>query len=191
MAPNSTFPGFVEFDYHSEFGAHKMRVCTGQWSPGAGFGTFLAWDATNVDAETMCDDYIADVKKFFRATTVFDGWTIFTQASPTARALPMTGKRVTVAGTSVLANQYNKATQATWTFFTTLFGIFKIVMLDVETVGFEKITSTSASADELAFIGALQDSAKSWSGRDNAKPQSFKQIAFTLNESLRRKYGEN
>lgn len=191
MAPNSLFPGYVEFEYHSQFAPHTMRVPTGVWSPGAGFGTFRAWDGSDVDAETMCDDFITDAAKFFRAAVIFDGWTIWTLASPTARPLPMQGKRVTVPGTSVLAGTYNTATQATWTFYTTLFGIFKVVMLDVETAGFNKITSTTASADELAFIGAVEDAAKAWSGRDGAKPNSFKQIAFTLNENLRRKYNEN
>jgi hypothetical protein len=168
-----------------------MRVPTTQWSTGAGYGTFLAWDTTNKDAEDMCDEWIAAIKPFWHPATIFDGWTIWTMATPTSPPHPMAGKRVTVAGTSALAGAYAKATQATWTFYTTLFGIFKVVMLDVDTAGFEKITSTTASADELAFIGEVEDATKGWSGRDGAKPLTFKQIAFTLNEKLRREYHEN
>ena len=191
MAPNSLYPSYVVFDYHSPYAPHTMTVPTGQWSPGVDFGTFAAWDLTSKDAEDMCDNFITVAKAFFDSTVIFDGWTIWNYDSPTSSPHPMTGKRVTVAGTSVLAGAYNKATQATWTFYTTLFGIFKIVMLDVDTAGFDKITSTTASADELAFIGAMEDAANAWSGRDNAKPQAFKQIAFTLNEKLRRSYNEN
>lgn len=191
MTPNTLYPSYVVFDYHSPYAPHTMTVPTARWSPGGDFGSFLAWDLTDVDAEDMCDAFVDGAAAFFDPTISFDGWTIWNIVNPGDPPHPMTGKRNTVPGTSALADTYNKATQATWTFYTTAFGISKIVMLDVDTAGFNKITSTTASADELAFIGIMQDAANAWAGRDGFKPQAFKQIAFTLNEKLRRSYNEN
>lgn len=191
MTPNTLYPSYVTFDYHSSYAPHTMTVPTTRWSPGGTYGSFLAHDASNVDAETMCDDFIDAAKKFFRATVIFDGFTIWNIVNPGDSPHPMVSKSVTEPGSSVLANAYNVATQATWTFYTAIFGIAKIVMLDVETAGFAKILSGTASVDQTAFIALMEDDANAWAGRDGSRPNQFKQIAFTLNEKLRRSYNLN
>lgn len=192
MAPNSLSPAFVEIAYHSDFGAHVQTIPTLDWDPtGATYGFFDTHTGSTVDAETMIDALIALEKKFFPTTVVFDSWTIFTKDTPTSPSNPRVQKNITVAGT-VGTPGWFKAAQATWTFKTDLFGEFKIVNLDVATLdAWDKITSATASADQIAFIAALRDNGNGWAGRDGGRPEFFQQIAFTLNEKLRREYRMN
>lgn len=192
MAPNSLAPAFVEIAYHSAFGSHVQTIPTLAWDPvGATYGFFDTHNGNTVDAETMIDAIVTLEAEFFPTTVIFDSWTVFTKADALAPSNPRVQKNVNVAGT-VAAPGWFKAAQATWTMKTDLFGEFKIVNLDVATLNaWDKITSATASADQIALIAALRDADMGWAGRDGGRPEFFQQIAFTLNEKLRREYRMN
>lgn len=189
---NSLFPACVHIAYHSAYAPHIQVIPTLEWleSPGD-FGSFETWAAGTVDAETMIEQLITAQAEFFPATVVFDSFSVFTYETPTSEPQLRVSKNLAIAGTAVAAG-WSKAAQATWSFKTTLGGELKIVHLDVNTLNaWDKITSATASGDQTTFINALVDDANGWAGRDGGQPIFFQQIAFTLNEKLRRNYYMN
>jgi hypothetical protein len=187
---NSLFPSFVKILSASAYGLHVQIVPTTLWSPGGTFGSFIAWDSTNRQADTMIEEFITAEAAFYPTTYNFYAYEIYTQASPIALPVLQVAANIDIDG-DVASPPIAKATQATWSFGTTLSGLLKIVNLDVAVSSFEKITSATATVDQIAFIDVLFDSANGWSGRDGGQPTFFKQISYTLNEKLRREYHMN
>jgi hypothetical protein len=188
---NSKYPAFVRILYKTPFAPHVQEVCTRAWSPDAGTnGSFNSWNDNPVDAATMINAFIAAEKEFYGAGTNFYGWEIWQYPDVDSAPLIVSTANIDVDGTSA-AGAENKATQATWSFRTLAGGLFKVVNLDVEVTDFEKVLSASLSGDEAAFIAEIVDDDNAWSGRDNSQPTLFRQIAYTMNEKLRRLYHQN
>lgn len=184
----SLYPSFVEIKYHSAYAPHVMTIPTKQWTPGAGFGTFATWAGGTIAADTMIEALVTLMLPFFRATVIFDSFTVFTMDTPTSPAVPRASKVLTGVGTSSASAPY-KATQATWTVKTNAHSLAKIVMLDVATGGsFEKITFATLTGDAAAFINEWFLDTNGWSARIDGKPDFFLQIAYTMNEKLRKEY---
>jgi len=191
MAPNEEYNSRVEIAYASDAGAHFANIPALDWNPSATFGDFDTHAGGSIDAETMIDALVALAAEFFPTTVEFTSWTVFTRAGFPNPWQPRVQKNISVAGT-VATPGWWKAAQATWTLKTEEFNEFKIVHLDVATLNsWDKITSATVSADQIAFLAALRDEDNAWCGRDKAKPEFFQQIAFTLNEKLRREYRMN
>lgn len=188
----SLFPSYFQLFYHSAFAPHVATIPTRQWSPGAVNGTFLAWDASNVDADTMITGYVDVFKAFFAATVVFDSYVIYDVPVDGFPGNPVAQERFTAkVGTSVLGG-YSKAAQATITMRTDSFNIAKYVGLDVDTGdSFDKVDDPTGIASLEAFIDYVSDITNSFSGRLAGKPDVFLQVSYTLNEKLRRSYREN
>ena len=188
---NSLFPAYVRILYKSPYAPHVQTIPTRAFDQDAGtFGSFMNWNSVPVDAETMIDALIAAEKEFYGVGTNFYAWEIWSYPDEDSAPLLLSSKNIDVDGTSA-AGAENKATQATWSFRTLAGGSFKIVNLDVEVTDFEKVLSASLSGDETAFIAEVVSADNAWSGRDNARPGAFRQIAYTLNEKLRRNYYQN
>lgn len=190
--PQSVAPAFVKAEYRSADGPHVAIWPTREWSPPAGgfdYGSFPAWaDDSAVDAEAMIESLIAVVKAPMSTTTVFNRYTIFTQAAPGAPAIPRMTKAITVAGLED-DGSWESAVQATMTFRTESNGISRIVFLDIPSNGsFAKSVSIDPAGvyDEIAT--QWTGTAVAWSGRDNTRPASFVSLTWTLNEKLRRAY---
>lgn len=193
MAENSLSPAFGVVSYRSENGNHKMTIPTLAWLPpisGHIYGSYIAHDGTTtVDAGDMWNDLIDDVAVFGGTDIAFDQVTLYTKASADASSIPVMLIPLTQVGTSVATTQ-KKATQSTWNFRTTVFGIFKLVVLDFPVAtGFEKTLGGSFGAPDLLVIGALTDLTKAWAGRDGHPPAACHSKTYTLNEKLRREYG--
>lgn len=189
---NRLFPSYFVVNYSSAYGVHRQVVPTSQWSDSGGdFGSFVAWAGGGVDAESMIDAFVAAQAAFFLGTVNFFSWEIFDLATPTTAPLLVMAKNIDVDGTSGLAG-WTKAAQATWSLKSDLGGDIRYVMLDVATGNaWDKITSASVSADQTAFLDLVTDDANGFAGRDGGRPNFFLQIAFTLNEKLRREYRMN
>lgn len=192
MAPNSRYPAFVVVQYHSPFGIHNKSLCTLEWNPGGGAsGQFNTHNSGVVDAEDMIVDLLTLEAEFMPTTVNYDGYTIFTMDTPTSDPVPRYAADISIPGTVAVPGWY-KAAQATWTFRTSLFGIAKVVQLDVATLNsFEKILSGTVSADQIAFIAQYTNPDEGWAGRDGGRPATFVQLAFDLNDKLRAEYGLN
>jgi len=193
MAENSLYPSFGVVSYVSEYGAHKMTVPTLAWSPpsvGHDYGLYLGHDGiTNNDAGDMWNDLIDDIAVFGLSDIEFASVTIYTMTAADAPRIPVTQVPLTQVGSGSATTQ-RKATQSTWNFRTTLFGVFKLVVLDFPVgSGFNKTFAGSFGAPDLAVIGALTDLTKAFAGRDGAAPANCHSKTYTLNEKLRREYG--
>lgn len=191
MTVNFRGPYWVEILSHSIYAPHSQNICIKNWTPGGGYGDIENWDATTQPADTMIDALITLEKAFYPASYTFDGWLVWKQLLPTDVPLIVADKNIAVVGTNATPGN-TKAVQATWTFRTTIGGIFKIVQLDMgNNNSFEKVKFAGLGADGLAFVQELEVVTNGWSGRDNARPNFFNQVAYTLNEKLRRSYREN
>lgn len=194
MTPHSLFPAHVKILYHSEYGQHVMTLPTLEWlsSPDTGgSGSFRDWLGGDTDAHTMIEDLVTLFLPFFKPATVFDMYTVYTMADEDAIPMPVASQALALDGTSV-QTAWHKAVQTTFTFRTDNFGIAKLVFLDAPSGGlFDRILGFDGSAEALAILAELSDDTKGWSGRDNGKPNALTQIAYTLNEKLRRQYSMN
>lgn len=187
----SLFPSYFKLYYTSAFGVHVQTVPTTQWSPSASpYGEFEAWSGGVADAETMIDAFVTAEADFFPTTVNFNTWEIYNFPDEDSLPLLVAAKNIDVDGT-VVSPGNAQATQATWTFKTTLGNVFRIQQMDVAVGSFAKITSAATSVDQIAFIGLVTDEDAGFSGRDNARPLLFRQISYTLNEKLRREYHLN
>lgn len=194
MAENSLFPAFVKIDYHSPWGTHVMTIPTKGWNDdvsAGGKGTFDTWGGSPADADDMVKDLVNLLKPFYQPDHFFDLYTIYTMASETAKPNPVASNSLGIEGTEASSN-WSKAVQTTFTIRTDSFGIMRIVLLDAPNpASFDRIASFDASPEALALVTELGSLTKGWSGRDNAKPGTLVQIAYTLNEKLRREYHMN
>lgn len=190
---NSLSPAFAVIAYSSVWGAHKMTIPTLAYDPlrgTGGFGGYLAWDgSTDVDAETMFTDLVNDMKVFFKTTSSFVDVTIYKKDTPSSPSIPQVVIPLAIAGTSTAVFE-DKATQKTMNFRTAAFGKMKIVMLDIPIENFDKLLPAAWSSADNLILGALTDTAKAFSGRDNNIPANPVSITNTLNEKLRREYGQ-
>lgn len=189
---NRLFPSYFVVNYNSPYGVHRQTVPTSRWTNGGGaFGQFLAWDASQADAETMCDAFVTAEAEFFPTTVHFTSWEIFDLATDTTPPLLVRAKNITIDGTVGTPGWY-KGAQAVWSFKSDLGGDIFYDMLDVATLNsFDKITSATASADQITFIDLVTADTNGFAGRDNGQPNFFLQIAFGLNSKLRREYRMN
>lgn len=181
-------PAFVQIQYHSAYAPHVMTLPTTAWTPDANYGLFETWGGGTKAADDMIEELILLMCPFFPSTVEFDYWTIYTMASPTSPAIPRVGAASGEPGTAVAPGS-TKATQATWSFKTEGGNLSKVVMLDLNTNNsFEKVTPGELAGASAAFVAKWTADTEGWSGRDNTQPSFFLQIAYTINEKLRREY---
>lgn len=188
MAENSLFPAFVELNYHSAYSPHVMTIPLKGWNPGVGFGDIDTWSGSSSPADTMIEDLVDKLVPFFPSSVVFDSFVIYTKATVDAQSIPRAAKTLGVSGTNITVGN-NKAVQGTITAKTSLGGVAKIVLLDVQSGNsFERVTVPNYSAALEAFVNFWFGSAQGFAGRDGGQPYFFLQVSYTLNEKLRREY---
>jgi len=190
MTPNSLSPSYAVVDYVSAFGSHKMTIPTLQWELGGDFGQYIAHDdITVVDAETMWTDFCDQFKNYLKPTATINSVTLYNKPTESSPSIPVAIIPIAEAGLSI-ATTPSKACQTTFNFRTTLFGMYKLVMLDTPVAtDFAKTLPVDWGANDLAILGALSDLEKAFAGRDGAPVQSAISKTYTLNEKLRKAYG--
>lgn len=185
--PNSLSPSFVEIDYHSAFGFHKMTIPTLQYDNVN--DEFATWSAGVVDSTEMIEDFVDTLLPFFPSTVTFDNYTIFNKATPAAVPTPERSAILTGKVGGVATPGWNKAVQFTVTIRTEGFGILKIVLLDIDSGNsFERQGSVSTPSDFTSMMTQLTANNHGWSGQDDTQPNVFLQCSRTLNEKLRKSY---
>lgn len=195
MTPGSLSPAFFVLQYQTAYAIHTMTVPTLAWSGELGTngsGGYIAWNTDELDAEDEINGFVDLIKTFFKSTTSFLDATIYTKADAEAPSLPRVSFALDQVGSSA-ATGWEKATQQTWSFRDTNFKPFKIVMLDTPLApsGFAKLTDFTGLTDVLALETYIEGGAHAFSSRQNGKPAHLYQIAYTMNEKLRREYRMN
>lgn len=190
---NSLYPAFVRLFWHSAQAPHVKTIPTLGWTEAGGTngkGVFTTWNSSVVDAQDMIEELVGSLADFNTASSVYDSFIIYTMSAPDAIPQPRAQGLLGVAGTSV--GDAQPASQGTYTWRTTNFGIFKLEFLDAPVNdNFAKITveGTSGQPHEVSLI--LRDSDNGWAGRDGGQVTAFLQASFTLNEKLRKSYRLN
>lgn len=187
---NSLSPAFVKINYVSEYAPHTLTIPTTAYDIET--ESFNGHNgAPDRPAAVAVNSFVDLISAAFKPTTVFTDFTVFTKADPEAPSLPRLSGPLGLVGLSAVAGTA-KATQWTWTWRTSFFGLSKLVFLDVPNAGsFEKYTNISNIPSYDAIHDYWTDPAGWISGRDGGVPTTFLQIAVTLNEKLRRSYRMN
>lgn len=190
MTQYSLFPSHVQIRYHNDRAPHVMTIPTTQWleSPNVGgAGAYSQWDSGTIDALAMITDFVELLGAIFPVETTFDDFTIYNWPTEDGPPQPVTGFTLGISGET--GGSYVPATQSTWSFRTTGFHPFKLVLLDVEAPSaFTPQRQTDFSADQLAVITFLASQDHAFAGRDGNRPAQFIQATYTLNEKLRKAY---
>lgn len=193
---NSLFPAFVRINYTSPYGAHTMTLPSVPIVTGINAPSFHDFDlrgaAVSVEADAAVKALVNILKKWFNANVTFVDYTLFTMADETATPTPVWSAALGIVGTNG-SGGWQKANQATVTWRTESFGLFKIVMLDcVSDNLYNKVTVLGAVGEKTRDLSDYVTASVSWlSGRDGGRPAVFLQAAYTLNEKLRRAYKLN
>lgn len=189
---NSLSPAFVKINYVSAYAPHVMTIpAVAIQSDGvmpSGYEFVLRGAEVPVDVTSAVTDFVNVLKGLFLNTTTFVDFVAFQQPTPEDVPVPVVSEGLAIAGTSSVAG-WAKATEATMSWRSTDFGIFKLVALDIPNGNlWDKYTSPGPSGiihDLDAYITAPE----SWiSARKGGRPNTFLQFSITLNEKLRRAY---
>lgn len=196
MAVHSLYPNHVVIYYASVHGEHKATFPVVGYTPDVTPGepgyltTRAGTSAQIVDDDVI--DFIDILAAFHLNTTVFTGFTVYEWPDEDGPAQPVYTKSVNIAGGQTPGAAWDAGTQQTTTWRTSLFGVFKVVLLDLETGGsFNKIVSPTAYAALSNLHDFVTDEDGWLCGRDGARPVTFLQSSITLNDSLRRRYNLN
>jgi hypothetical protein len=135
----------------------------------------------------MVDDFIDTLTPLFTSAVTFTSYTIFTQSSPTADAVPVYSEILSgKTGTLVSAIQF-ATYQKTYSFLTSSNSQAKIILLDVPTGGVIS-RGQSLSAAETTMVSEFMDITNAWAGRDDARPVAFRSLSNGVNDALKRAY---
>lgn len=192
MAPNSLSPASVVLDYHSFLSPHKMTMLTKDWLPTnitGLLGSYVAWDLSTVDAETMIRDMCTRLAKFLPPTSSFDAATVYTMANATSPNIPQRRISLAIPGINASTN-HSEAISMTWNFKTSANGNAKVVLLDVPILDswFSKRLPASWTPEMGAIFDAMNGNGNAWAGRDNTRVNGIRSITVDLNDRLQKAY---
>ncbi len=185
---NSKAPAFVKVNYHSIYGVHVAVIPTLSWNAGTGQGDFATHAGGITAADAMIQDLCDTLTGILPDDSAYDNYVIYSQPDPDDLPVPVASNALTGVGIDTTPG-WKKATQVTMTFRTTLFGVFKLVILDAATNNdFSKTSSLGSSGVLFDVFGLISDPALGWAGQDNGRPNNLISQTVTLNEKLRRAY---
>jgi hypothetical protein len=192
MTEYSLYPCAIQYNYRSQYAPHKMTIPLNAWSPASSghlAGTNLAWDGTQKDTADLVGEFVTLMKPFFHSSTTFTDYVVYTYADEDAPARPVVSDAITGgAGTGAATIP---ATQASMMFKTTVYGTFKLVLLDTKvSAAFGPLSPLVSPANdiEIAVVDHLKSTGNPYRGRDNHQIANFVKVTYTLNEKLRKSY---
>lgn len=197
MTVNSLSPAFVRINYQSAFGPHTMTIPSVPVDDGllvdadSGNWAFVLRGAElPVGVDGAINDFVNLIKVNFPTGVTFIDYVVYQQPAPEDAPYPVWSNTLAIVGTGG-AGIWSKATQETWTFRADDFTTYKLVLLDYSAGSFDKITAISG-IPSLEAIRAYIVAPETWiASRGGGRPNTFLQIAQTLNEKLRRAYRMN
>lgn len=192
MTAYTLYPSFVNIFYHSPWAPHIATLPTRAWSSGPDQGTFNAWDLTDIDADTMINEYVDAAAALLTTEVVFDYYQIMDFLTEEGPPVPVAYGDLAQAGTVAAGTIDNKAIQFTVTWQCDNGHILKTVLLDANSApDHNKLGPTEIASAVPALVTAITAPTNAWASRAGTKPLFAKQGAYTLNERLRRAYHMN
>jgi hypothetical protein len=192
MTVHTLKPSYIEVDYHSDDGHHKMFLPTKQHFPPTedfAMGYYVNWSDENVDAIEMYTALLESFLPNFPESVAFDSVNFWDFSDEANKFIWSCGTNlVDFVGSSVTPGWF-KAAEGILSFRTTLGNVSKLTLLDVATANnwdkktaLEDITALEPTVDAWTSVDWA------WAGRDNARPAVFRQYTKNLNEKLRVEY---
>lgn len=192
MAQFGLFPSFVQINYHSPRGPHIATVPMKQWSAGVDQGFVEDWVSTLTNADTMIQEFVDGYAFLFPDNTVFDYYTIFNYEDEESDPVPVAFNTLTQLGATAVGSNIWVAVQQTVTFQCEGGHILKIVGMDaIAGTQFLPVGPTVIAAALPDLVAALTSTVNGWASRAGSMPLFGKQIAYTINEKLRKQYKLN
>lgn len=188
------FPGFIRIQYETAKSIHSQDLCTRAPEVDIDGSIFyLAWDGiSSLSLDGMVQDLVDAMIPSFPTTTTFLDATAYRVLEEGSDAAVPVGFYVITAGAGTSVAGGIDAAQATWSFMDTEGKQSRIVGLDIAPTpdwhprrpgGF--VTADTTLETEYTRVNAA------WSSRAGNRPASLRQVAFTLNDALRRAYHLN
>jgi len=191
---NSLSPAFVKINYESPYAPHTMTLPSVPLIAAIGDAPpffDLRGAEIDVNVDTAIRDFCAILKLFYKPDVTLVDYTVFSQPGVGDTPVPVWSDSLGIAGTSA-STLAEKAIQMTWSFRATDFTLFKLVMLDAPPdLGFNRVTALPGSSKWVDMRDYVVADATWIASRGGGRPNTFLQVATTLNEKLRRSYRMN
>jgi hypothetical protein len=190
---NSLSPAFVKIESSSPFAPHVMTIPSVPLIAAIGEAPpyfDLRGAEIDVNVDTAINDFVNKLKPLFFSTYKWSSYTVFSQPGVGDTPVPVWSAALSQIGTSAEAGSVPaKAWQQTFTFRATDFTLFKLVLLDSPIAfGTDRQVNISGNVNYEA-LRAYVVAPETWiASRGGGRPQTFLQLASTLNEKLRRSY---
>lgn len=192
MAAFSLFPSYVQVYYHSPWAPHVMTIPTLQWNDGASGGTFDTWAAGTTGADGMINDFIDQWATLFTSEIEFDYYSIFNFPAEDEDPINVYSGSLAILGTVTPGTINNKAVQLTISWGCSGGSLLKTVGMDANApTDFLKVGPIGIITFIPLIVAQVTSAASGWASRAGEQPLFGKQVAYTLNEKLRRSYHEN
>jgi len=188
MPLDGLYPSFVKIFYTTAYAAHVMTIPTRQWTGVPGNpGSYEAWDASTVSADTMIEALVTAMLPNNLATTTFVSYEIYDVPVIDEPPVWRYAEFLTAQVGTLVNTGWAKAVQYTMGFKCADGNLFKIVNLDTPVSNtFGNVVGLSAR--DTAINAEIVNPANAWQGRQGAQPITFTNISVSLNKRLRRKY---
>lgn len=190
MTIHTLFPSFAKVAYHSAYAPHTQTIPTAQWlaTPNVGgAGAYPQWDTGTIDAKAMWDAYVALLQNVLPDTVTVDDILIYNMPEETSDPQPVAALSYGVPGLDT--GNGTPAAEATFSFRSTDFGLFKLVLLDITpSENFVPLKYPALSLANRNLIDFIMDEDNAISARDNTRPFQFINCTYGINDALHRKY---
>lgn len=193
---NSLSPAFVKIESASPFAPHVMTIPSVPLIAAIGEAPpyfDLRGAEIDVNVDGAINDFVNLLKPLFFSSYHWSSYTVYSQPGVGDEPIPVWSGSLSQVGTSAEAGTVPaKAWQQTFTFRATDFTLFKLVLLDAPIgMGNERIVNLTPNVNYEA-LRAYVVAPETWiASRGGGRPQTFLQLASTLNEKLRRSYRMN
>ena len=192
MTVHTLKPSYIEINYHSAYGAHKMILPTRQWSPvivTADQGSFTSWSSLSRDADEMVNDLIDTLVAKFPSTVSFDQYTIWNFDEPSDFFIPVAANVFTAKVGTDGTSAYSQAVQSVMTMFDEEFNTVKLVLLDMNSRNnFNRRTAATVDADEQAIFDEFSAAGNAWASRAGFRPAVLRSVSLGINDELKKQY---
>ena len=192
MTVHTLKPSYVEINYHSSYGSHKMILPTREWSPvivTGDQGSFTSWSSVARDADEMIVDLVTLLVEKFPATVSFDQYTIWNFDEDADFFVPVAANAITALVGTDGTSAWTEAVQSVMTMFDTEFNTCKLVLLDMNSRNnFARRTAATVDADEQAYFDEFSAAGNAWASRAGFRPAVIRSVSLGINDELKKQY---
>ncbi len=196
MTAHDIGPAFVQIDYKSQHAKHKMQIPINAITLISGDPIEPDnWETVSKNGSTVWGigiwvvGLIDLLKVFCPPTTNFTSFTLYQKAGAGSPAHPVATRNIGIAGTNGAGAPFNDlAWQNTWSFSTSLFNKYKLVLVDGINATAFKSSSLSGRAADVALASYILNDLSIVVGRDNAAVARFVSLSININKRLLRAY---